>query len=81
MISKCANSRCDTSFRRLSEGRLFGFELRSPSHPCKDVPNGVYERGAERATVHFWLCGPCADAMTLSFNPREGVTMQPRPRV
>lgn len=80
MISKCANSQCDTSFKKFSEGRLFGFELRSPSYPCKDVPNSICEQGPARATVHFWLCGRCAGEMTLTFTPSDGVAVLPRAR-
>jgi hypothetical protein len=81
MISKCANPGCNTTFRKLSDGKLFGFELKQPSPPCKDVPNSICEQEPERATVHFWLCGRCAGAMTLSFNPRDGVTVLPLPRL
>ena len=44
MIRKCANPDCDVEFRSSREGRLFPFEIRNPTGPCRDVPAVICEK-------------------------------------
>ena len=41
VTAKCANPACSVPFHRLERGKLFRFEGRSPSEPCRDVPDTV----------------------------------------
>lgn len=77
MLSKCANPTCSASFRRLGSGRLFRFEVRSPSEPCRDVPHSVCNTKSGHASVFFWLCENCKLTHTLSFDSARGLTVQP----
>lgn len=77
MISKCANPTCKTDFHYLRGGRLYRFDLRRPSTPCKDVPNAICAANPSHATVFFWLCEDCSLKFTVSFSTREGVSLLP----
>lgn len=77
MIIKCANSACSTRFRYLGEGKLFPFEIKDPSEPCKDVPNAVCVRKPHHHTIFFWLCQSCAARMTVRFDQRQGIEVLP----
>ena len=77
MLSKCANPTCSVSFRRLGCGRLFRFEVRSPSKPCRDVPNSVCGAKSSHASVFFWLCESCKLTNTLGFDSVRGLTVKP----
>ena len=77
MLSKCANPTCSASFRRLGSGRLFRFEVRSLSEPCRDVPHSVCSTKSGHASVFFWLCKNCKLTNTLSFDSALGLTVQP----
>lgn len=54
MAAKCSNPSCFTSFRHLTEGRLFRLESDPPlrSSKCNRVE-------------YFWLCHRCSSARTL----------------
>ncbi|HEU5337235.1 MAG TPA: hypothetical protein VFU27_14790, partial [Terriglobales bacterium] len=75
MIAKCANPLCSNPFRYFGAGKLFPFELKNPSPPCKDVPNAVCVRRPHHHTIFFWLCRTCAGSLTLCFDPRTGVSV------
>lgn len=79
MISQCANRACARPFHYLRSGRLYRFEITSPSFPCNDVPNSICSVKPSRVAVFFWLCEPCVTKYSLRFNYREGVTLVPRP--
>lgn len=79
MLSKCANPTCSASFRRLGSGRLFRFEVRSPSEPCRDVPHSVCSTKSGHASVFFWLCKNCKLTNTLSFDSARGLTVHTIP--
>ena len=51
MISHCASPRCTLPFHYLRGGRLYRFDITSPSRPCADVPNAVCTLTPSRATV------------------------------
>ena len=77
MIRKCANPTCDIEFRSSHQGRLFRFEIKSPTEPCRDVPAVICEKKPGRATVYFWLCERCCGRFTLQFTESAGVRLMP----
>jgi len=80
MLPKCGNPTCSACFRRLGSGRLFRFEVRSPSEACRDVPHSVCNTKSGHASVFFWLCENCKLTHTLSFDSaRDSRSGQFRP--
>lgn len=77
MTAKCANPSCSVPFHRLGRGKLFRFEVRSPSEPCRDIPDTVCSTKSGRASVFFWLRDKCSLTTTLSFNSASGLTVEP----
>jgi hypothetical protein len=77
MTAKCANPSCSVPFHRLGRGKLFRFDLRSRSEPCRDIPDTVCSTKSGHASVFFWLCEKCSLTTTLSFNSAKGLTVQP----
>jgi hypothetical protein len=77
MISKCANPACNTDFHYLRGGRLYRFDMRQPSQPCKDVPNAICATKTSSASIFFWLCDECSRLYTLHFSIREGISVVP----
>lgn len=75
MIQKCANPECGSEFRYSNRGRLFPFELRHPTTPCRDVPAGICKMKPSHATVLFWLCEKCAPRFTVRFTPEAGLSV------
>ncbi len=77
MTTKCANPACSVLFHRLGHGKLFRFEVKSPSEPCRDVPDTVCSVKSGGASVFFWLCDNCSLTKTLSFESARGLTVEP----
>jgi hypothetical protein len=77
MISHCANPVCTLPFHYLRGGRLYRFDIASPSTPCTDVPNAICSLKPSRATVFFWLCEQCSSKYSLCFNFRDGARLVP----
>jgi hypothetical protein len=77
VIRKCANPGCDVEFRSSHEGRLFPFEIKNPTEPCRDVPPLICEKKPGRATVYFWLCERCCGQSTLQFTVNTGLRLTP----
>ncbi len=77
MISHCANPACKLSFHYLRGGRLYRFELHSPSPPCVDVPNAICTLKPKHAVVFFWLCEQCCTKFSLRFEQHRGLTLIP----
>lgn len=75
MISQCANPECSAHFIHYGEGKLFPFEIKNPSQPCKDIPNAVCMRKPHHHTIFFWLCQDCARRMNVHFDPRAGLSV------
>ena len=61
----------------LSEGRLFQFEIVSISVSATDEDLTEFDERPERETANFWLCGKCAESMTLSLDPSAGLRLSP----
>ena len=80
MVEKCANPDCETTFKYSSSGRLFAFEVRSPSGPCKDVPRAICEKQPSHATVCFWLCQRCTPNYIVTFSIHQGIQLLARKR-
>jgi len=74
MVSRCANPACSVPLRYLRDGRLFQFEVRSRSLAGFESPR--HDKGS-RQIAHFWLCGHCAETLTLTFDELKGVTVVP----
>lgn len=78
MVGKCANPECAAEFRYANRGKLFAFEIRHPSGPCRDVPPTICEKKPSHALVHFWLCENCARTLTVHFTAKTGVSVMPK---
>jgi hypothetical protein len=76
MISRCANPACSVPLRYLRDGRLFQFEVRSRSLASFEQQAPRHGK-ASRQIAHFWLCGHCAETLTLTFDELKGVTVVP----
>lgn len=81
MVDKCANPLCPSLFRYFGKGRLFAFELRSPTRPCRDVPPAICEKHPSHAMVCFWLCEDCSRKLTVTFSAGEGMQVVPQKKV
>jgi hypothetical protein len=77
MLAHCVNPDCYASLRSFSEGRLFQFEVVSISIAANDEAAAPFDEKPERQTAHFWLCGRCADNMTLVLEPMRGLKIVP----
>jgi hypothetical protein len=77
MISHCANPGCTLPFHYRRGGRLYRFDITSPSTPCADVRNAICTLKPSRATVFFWLCDRCSSKYSLKFNFRDGISLAP----
>jgi hypothetical protein len=71
MLAKCANPSCSTPLVYLREGKIFMVES-PPSQTDKDVVIVLRPKSPNRVE-HFWLCGPCAAQMTLTYDRQRGV--------
>ena len=71
MLAKCANPSCSTPLVYLREGKIFMME--SPqSQTDKDGAIAIRPKASNRVE-HFWLCGPCAAQMTLTYDRQRGL--------
>jgi hypothetical protein len=71
MIAKCANPACSTPLIYLREGKIFTMDhagIHRSKAPLKS--SGSVE--------HFWLCGPCAEHLTLAYQPGKGMSVVPK---
>ena len=81
MISHCANPRCTLPFHYLRGGRLYRFDITSPSRPCADVPNAVCTLTPPRPTVFFWLCDECPSKYSLRFNFHDEIRLEEQTQI
>lgn len=77
MLAHCVNPNCYAPLHSFSEGRLFQFEVVSISVAASDDSSAPFDEKPERQTAHFWLCGRCADSMTLVLEPARGLRVLP----
>jgi hypothetical protein len=66
MLSKCANPECQNTLHYLREGKVFKVE-------SEGGPFVVGQKKAQRKVEHFWLCGTCAPAYTVTYDRNAGV--------
>jgi hypothetical protein len=67
MLSKCANPICHTTFRYLSEGKLYLIDSKASvvrrgtqAEPKHAIRSFIYE--------YFWLCSSCCRDMTIEID-------------
>src|SRR5207302_10331014 len=73
MLAHCVNPTCCAPLHSYSEGRLLQFEVVSISIAASDDTCQLFDEKPERQTTHFWLCGRCADTMTLALERLRGL--------
>ena len=73
MLAHCVNPDCVLPLRSFAEGRLFQFEIVSISVAANDAATAPFDEKPQRQTAHFWLCGRCAEQMTLLLDPAAGL--------
>ena len=75
MLAKCANPTCSTPLVYLREGKIFMVESPQPKFdamgPARPKPPNRVE--------HFWLCGPCSNEMTITYDRQRGVEIVRKP--
>jgi|SRR5579863_7813442 len=71
MLHKCANPACVTSFRKLSQGKLFLLE----TDPIEKPESKRVTRRGQRShrMEYYWLCDLCADTLTLFYERGRGL--------
>ena len=74
MLSKCANPDCNTPFHYLRDGRLYQIDTASDSERNGPPPS---EPKRPHKVEFFWLCGQCAQSMTLTYQRGKGVVASP----
>ena len=70
MLAKCANPSCSTPLVYLREGKIFMVE--SPQSQTEQ-DGAIFIRPRSNRVEHFWLCGPCAARMTLTYDRERGI--------
>jgi hypothetical protein len=70
MVDNCANPKCNKPLHYLRDGRVFTF----------NVPSAAVGSTGQRLqhVEHYWLCGDCADSLTLERVPEAGIKVLPR---
>jgi hypothetical protein len=71
MLAKCANPSCSTPLVYLREGKIFMVE--SPQPQFELLSADATKPKAINRVEHFWLCGPCSNEMTLTYDRQRGV--------
>jgi len=83
MLAKCANPACNAPFLYLRDGKLFQIEVEAKESldgvavPVKESSSAP-ERKPLRRLEFFWLCGRCAQRLTLVLDPVRGVAVRSR---
>lgn len=80
MVSKCANPNCSTTFHYFREGKIFQVEMDGSGETRPTGPQLIASPGKTPRLEHFWLCGRCANTMTLVLEQGKGVSAVPRER-
>jgi hypothetical protein len=76
MLAKCANPTCSTPLVYLREGKIFMIE--SPQPKFKVLSDVTKPKPSNRVE-HFWLCGPCSNEMTVTYDRQRGVEIIRKP--
>jgi hypothetical protein len=72
MLSKCANPDCSKKLHYLREGKVFKIE-------SEDGLFLVDGKKSPRKVEHFWLCGDCSSALTLTYDRLAGIQIAKKP--
>jgi hypothetical protein len=75
MLAKCANPTCSTPLVYLREGKIFMVESPQPKF---ERLNAAKPKASNRVE-HFWLCGPCSNEMTVTYDRQRGVEIIRKP--
>ena len=70
MLAKCANPSCSTPLVYLREGKIFMVEAPPQFELLNAAPT---KPKAMNRVEHFWLCGPCSNEMSLTYDRQRGV--------
>ena len=73
MVSKCANPGCNAPFLYFHQGKLFRRERAARS----SAGNRNGSAKSARYVEFYWLCGDCAETMTLTFR-EDAISVVPR---
>ena len=76
MLAKCANPTCSTPLVYLREGKIFMVESPQPKF---EVLSDVAKPKLLNRVEHFWLCGPCSNEMTITYDRQRGVEIIRKP--
>lgn len=76
MLSKCANPSCSNQLIYLREGKIFVMEHGPRPKLWQQDPAPA---GHSTYLEHFWLCGRCAETLTLVYDRERGVKVMPKP--
>jgi hypothetical protein len=78
MITKCANPDCFAPFHYMREGRLFQVDRDAAGHLVAG-PFLMSGSGLPHRLEHFWLCGNCAQRLTLALDATGSMVTVPLP--
>ena len=76
----CVNQNCGAPMGSLVDGRLFHFEILSICVSANDELKKDGDEIPNRNTMQFWLCGQCAETMTVAMKPIGGLHLLPLER-
>jgi hypothetical protein len=80
MLSKCANPACSTTFRYLSEGKLYLIDSKAAM-----VRHGAQAElkyaGKSCSYEYFWLCSSCSRDMTIQIDHHFEITVVLKPEI
>lgn len=74
MLSKCVNPECNAPFHYLREGRLFRVDVGKKASPKAPAANS---KKPVRSVEYFWLCGRCANHVTVKFDEADAPVVVP----
>jgi hypothetical protein len=77
MVSKCANLDCSAAFRYFHQGKLFRFDTSSRLDRRRSMGKGDSPNRPLRHLEFYWLCGNCAQHLTLVFEKDAGIIARP----
>jgi len=79
MVSKCANPECSESFLYFHQGKLFRLETEGREDRRRQLGDETGISKPLRRLEFYWLCGGCAETLTIAFEKGSGISVRPRP--
>jgi hypothetical protein len=80
MLSKCANPTCPTTFRYLSEGKLYLIDCKAASVRYGARAELKYA-GKSCSYEYFWLCAACSQGMTIQIDSDFEISVVRKPDI